>query len=167
MLENITGSCVCSIRKHRVQLTSQREIPSVFERSGVDSGERIKTLVWTRIDRCVFDYKEIACLWNWLVLTGLSCIKPSWSTLLARCQMCVNDTGTGLLLFRTILDIFSRRHEKLSTGILWTQVAQKLRELLHVVIFVYIILSSPKACFLSNKRKDCIGISLCVALRKE
>ena len=31
-----------------VQLTSQREFPSVFERSGVDSGERIKTVVWTR-----------------------------------------------------------------------------------------------------------------------
>ena len=40
--------------------------------------------------------KEIACLWNWLVLTGLSYVKPFRSTLPARCQMCVNDAGTGL-----------------------------------------------------------------------
>ena len=38
MIESITGSCVCSMRKNRVQVTSQRAIPSVFQRSGVDSG---------------------------------------------------------------------------------------------------------------------------------
>ena len=32
----------------------------VFERFSVDSRKRIKTVVWTRIDRCVFDDNENA-----------------------------------------------------------------------------------------------------------
>ena len=46
----------CSMRMYSVQLRSQRVILLVFECSGVDSrGKRIKTVAWSRIDRCVFD----------------------------------------------------------------------------------------------------------------
>jgi len=45
----------------RVHLGPQRAILSgVFERFGVDSRKRTKTLVWTEIDRCVFDDNENA-----------------------------------------------------------------------------------------------------------
>ena len=44
----------------RVQLTSQRAILYRF----VDSRDRMKTLVWTRIVRCVFDDKENALVWT-------------------------------------------------------------------------------------------------------
>ena len=61
----------CSMRMYSVQLRSQRVILLVFEYSGVDSrGKRIKTVSWSRIDRCVFDDNKKAYLWNWLVLTG-------------------------------------------------------------------------------------------------
>ena len=61
----------CSMRMYSVQLRSQRVILLVFECSGVDSrGKRIKTVAWSRIDRCVFDDNKKAYLWNWLVLTG-------------------------------------------------------------------------------------------------
>ena len=36
----------------------------VFERFGVDSRKRVKTLVWTRIDRCVFDDNKNALVWS-------------------------------------------------------------------------------------------------------
>ena len=65
------GLVSCSMRMYSVQLRSQRVILLVFECSGVDSrGKRIKTVVWSRIDRCVFDDNKNAYLWNWLVLTG-------------------------------------------------------------------------------------------------
>ena len=36
----------------------------VFERFCVDSRKRIKIVVWTRIDRCVFDDNENAYFWK-------------------------------------------------------------------------------------------------------
>ena len=61
----------CSMRMYSVQLRSQRVILLVFECSGMDSrGKRIKTVAWSRIDRCVFDDNKNAYPWNWLVLTG-------------------------------------------------------------------------------------------------
>ena len=43
MTENIIDACVYTCNS------------SVFERFSADSRKRIKTVVWTRIDRCVFD----------------------------------------------------------------------------------------------------------------
>ena len=59
MTENIAGACVCSIRiaynfRHNVHDSI------IFERVSVDSRKSIETVVWTRIDRCVFDDNENA-----------------------------------------------------------------------------------------------------------
>ena len=51
---------VCLLHSHRVQLKSQRAILIIFERVSVDSRKIIETVVWTRIDRCVFDDNENA-----------------------------------------------------------------------------------------------------------
>ena len=60
--ENITRARVCSMRiqfnlRHNVQFI-------VFELFSVDSRNRIKTLVRTRLDRGFFDDEENACFWK-------------------------------------------------------------------------------------------------------
>ena len=52
MTENIAGPCVGSMGNF-----------IVFERFGVDSRKRVKTLVWTQIDRCVFDDNKNTLVW--------------------------------------------------------------------------------------------------------
>ena len=53
MTKNIAGACVCSMRIwSSTYVTTCNFI--VFERFSVGSQKRIKTVVWTRIDRCVF-----------------------------------------------------------------------------------------------------------------
>ena len=39
-------------------------ISIIFERFRVDCQKRIQTVVWTRIDRCVFDGNENALVWS-------------------------------------------------------------------------------------------------------
>ena len=57
----ISQALVCFEHADRVHLGPQRAILSgVFERFGVDSPKRTKTLVWTQIGRCVFDDNENA-----------------------------------------------------------------------------------------------------------
>ena len=51
---------VCLQHVQRVQLTSQRAILYRF----VDSRDRMKTVLWTRIDRCVFGENENALVWT-------------------------------------------------------------------------------------------------------
>ena len=63
MNENIAGACVCNMRIefnsfHKVQICRFR----TFFR--VDSRKRVKTVVWTRIDRCVFNDDENAYFWR-------------------------------------------------------------------------------------------------------
>ena len=41
-------------------------ISIIFERFRVDCQKRIQTVVWTRIDRCVFDGNENALVWSGL-----------------------------------------------------------------------------------------------------
>jgi len=45
MTEYIAGACVCSMRLHH----------NAFECFSVDIRKRIKTVEWTRMDRCFFD----------------------------------------------------------------------------------------------------------------
>lgn len=53
---NIAGACLCSMRKElNLSLNVQLHC---FERFSVDSRKHIKTVVWTRIHRCVFDDNE-------------------------------------------------------------------------------------------------------------
>ena len=60
-LSKISQALVCFEHADRVHLGPQRAILSgVFERFGVDSPKRAKTLVWTQIGRCVFDDNENA-----------------------------------------------------------------------------------------------------------
>ena len=60
-LSKISQALVCFEHADRVHLGPQRAILSgVFERFGVDCRKRTKTLVWTQIDRCVFDDNENA-----------------------------------------------------------------------------------------------------------
>ena len=59
MTENIAGAYVCSMRKE-FNLRHNGAIIYPF----VDSRDRIKTVVWTRIVRCVFDDKENALVWT-------------------------------------------------------------------------------------------------------
>lgn len=60
-LSKISQALVCFEHADRVHLGPQRAILSgVFERFGVDSPKRTKTLVWTQIGRCVFDDNENA-----------------------------------------------------------------------------------------------------------
>ena len=57
----ISQALVCFEHADRVHLGPQRAILSgVFERFGVESPKRTKTLVWTQIGRCVFDDNENA-----------------------------------------------------------------------------------------------------------
>ena len=57
----ISQALVCFEHADSDQLAPQRAILSgVFERFGVDSRKHTKTLVWTQIDRCVFDDNENA-----------------------------------------------------------------------------------------------------------
>ena len=57
----ISQALVCFEHADRVYLGPQRAILlGVFERFGVDSPKRTKTLVWTQIGRCVFDDNENA-----------------------------------------------------------------------------------------------------------
>ena len=56
---NNAGAFFCSMRiefslRHSVQ----------FYRFSVDSGKRTKTVVWTQIDRCVFDVNENSYFWK-------------------------------------------------------------------------------------------------------
>ena len=62
MTENITGAYVCSMRiefnfHHNVQLYR-------FRTFWYGQSKTIKTVVWTRIDRCVFDDNKNAYLWK-------------------------------------------------------------------------------------------------------
>ena len=60
-LSKISQALVCFEHADRVHLGPQRAILSgVFERFGVESPKRTKTLVWTQIGRCVFDDNENA-----------------------------------------------------------------------------------------------------------
>ena len=53
MTKNIAGACVCNMRIwSSTYVTTCNFI--VVERFSVGSQKRIKTVVWTRIDRCVF-----------------------------------------------------------------------------------------------------------------
>ena len=63
MNENIAGACVCSMHREFNSLYNLQfyRIRTFF---CVDSRKRIKTLVWTRIDRCVFDDEENAFFWK-------------------------------------------------------------------------------------------------------
>ena len=55
MNENIAGACVCSVHfRHNVKFYRFRTFFSV------DSRKRVKAVVWTRIDRCVFDNDDNA-----------------------------------------------------------------------------------------------------------
>ena len=62
MAENVAGACLFSMRielnlRHNVQLNG-------FERFSGDSQKRIKTVVRTQIDRCVFDDNGNALMWT-------------------------------------------------------------------------------------------------------
>ena len=60
MTENIVGACVCSMHiEFNLRHKSTRH-SIVFERSSVGCRKRIKTVVRTRIDRCVFGDNENA-----------------------------------------------------------------------------------------------------------
>ena len=57
MTENIAGVCACRMR---IGFSLRRNVQFVVERYSVDSRKRSKTVVWTRIDRCVVDDNENA-----------------------------------------------------------------------------------------------------------
>ena len=55
--ENIAGACACRMR---IGINLRHNVQFVVERFSVDSRKRSKTVVWTRIDRCVVDDNENA-----------------------------------------------------------------------------------------------------------
>ena len=57
MTENIAGACACRMR---IWFNLRPNVQFVVERFSVDSRKRSKTVVWTRIDRCVVDDNENA-----------------------------------------------------------------------------------------------------------
>ena len=57
MTENIAGVCACRMR---IGFSLRHNVQFVVERYSVDSRKRSKTVVWTRIDRCVVDDNENA-----------------------------------------------------------------------------------------------------------
>ena len=56
MTKNNAGAFFCSMRIEFTYVTVCNSI--AFERFSVDSRKRIKTVVWTQIDRCDFDDNE-------------------------------------------------------------------------------------------------------------
>ena len=62
LTETIAGPCVCSMHIG-VQLNVTTCNSIVFNHFSVDSRKRIKTVVWTRIDGCVFNDNENALVW--------------------------------------------------------------------------------------------------------
>ena len=58
--ENIAGAGVCSMR---IEVHLRQNV-QFYERFNVDSRKRIKTVVWTRIDRCVFAAYENVYFWK-------------------------------------------------------------------------------------------------------
>ena len=61
MTENIAGACACRMR---IWFNLRPNVQFVVERFSVDSRKRSKTVVWTRIDRCVVDDNENANFWK-------------------------------------------------------------------------------------------------------
>ena len=58
--ENIAGAGVCSMR---IEVHLRQNV-QFYERFNVESRKRIKTVVWTRIDRCVFAAYENVYFWK-------------------------------------------------------------------------------------------------------
>ena len=57
MTENIAGACACRMR---IRINLRHNVQFVVKRLSVNSRKRSKTVVWTRIDRCVVDDNENA-----------------------------------------------------------------------------------------------------------
>ena len=59
MTKKIAGACVCSMP---IEFSLSHSVQ--FYRFSVDSRKRIKTVVWTQIDRCDFDDNENSYFWK-------------------------------------------------------------------------------------------------------
>ena len=59
--ESIAGACACRMR---IGINLRHNVQFVVKPLSVDSQKRTKTVVWTRIDRCVVDDNENVYFWK-------------------------------------------------------------------------------------------------------
>ena len=77
MTENIAGACACRMR---IGINLRHNVQFVVERFSMDSRKRSKTVVWTRIDRCVVDDNENVYFWKRISVDRASDLKCQTET---------------------------------------------------------------------------------------